>query len=155
LALFTADATFSDSDTFRSARPDWEPKLAWDIAGEEVLLSPECAVTDEVPGETVTVTCEYGSQDAVRLAADSIVSITAILTITPEGISALVEAYSDSVLDYADIGGPFNAWVRANFPEDADAAGCCAGETIEESVARGELRAGYAREWAIYLADNN
>lgn len=155
LALFTVDATFGDSSIARTARPDWEPSFAWDIAGEEMLLSHECLVTDEVPGVTVTVTCEYGSQDAVGVAADAIVDITATFTITPEGISDLREDYSLSVPDYFDIGQPFNAWVLANFPEDADAAGCCEGETIEESVTRGELRAQYAREWAVYLADNN
>jgi len=138
-----------------TSRPDWEPRNAWDLAGEDVLLSHECVVTDEVPGVTVTVTCEYGSQDAVRVAADAIVDITATFTITPDGISDLHEDYAGSVLDYADIGQPFNAWLVANFPEDADVAGCCEGETIEESVTRGELRAQYAREWAIYLADNS
>jgi hypothetical protein len=91
----------------------------------------------------------------VRLAADAIVAVKAYLTITPDGISDLREDYTGSVLDYADIGEPFNAWVLENFPEDADVAGCCAGETIEESVTRGELRAGYAEEWAIYLAENS
>jgi hypothetical protein len=155
MVLFTEDATFIDPSSPQSIRPDWEPRFAWDIAGEDMLLSHECVVTDEVPGVTVTVTCEYGSQDAVRVAADAIVDITATFTITPDGISGLNENYSGSVLDYADIARPFNAWVQANFPEDADAAGCCEGETIEESVARGELRAQYAREWAIYLAENN
>ena len=155
MVLFTEDATFSDSHNPQSMRPDWEPRFAWDIAGEEMLLSQTCTVTDEVPGVTVTVTCEYGSQDAVGVAADAIVDITATFTISPDGISGLNEDYIRSALDYEDIGGPFNAWVRQNFPEDADAAGCCAGETIEESVARGELRAQYAREWAVYLADNN
>lgn len=157
MVLFTEDATFSDSYAAERARPAWEPRFAWDIAGEEKLLSHECTVTDEVPGETVTVTCEYGSQDAVGVAADAIVDITATLTITPDGISDLNENYFDSVPDPMDIGAPFNGWVGLNFPEDAVAAGCCQGrdETIEDSVARGKLRAQYARQWAIYLADNN
>ena len=155
MALFTEDATFSDTHNPQSMRPEWESRFAWGIAIETKLLSHECTVTDEVPGVTVTVTCEYGSQDAVGVAADAIVDITATFTISPDGISGLNEDYIRSALDYEDIGGPFNAWVRQNFPEDADAAGCCAGETIEESVARGELRAQYAREWAVYLADNN
>lgn len=74
---------------------------------------------------------------------------------TPDGISGLHENYSLSALNYLAIGTPFNFWVSQNYPEDADAAVCCQGETIEESVTRGELRAGYAREWAVYLADNN
>jgi hypothetical protein len=157
MVLFTADATFSDTHNPQSMRPDWEPRFAWDIAGEEVLLSHECVVTDEVPGVTVTVTCEYGSQGAVGVAADSIVDITATFTVSPDGISDLREDYVGSALDYLDIASPFNAWVARNFPEDADAAGCCQGrnETIEDSVIRGELRAQYAREWAIYLAENN
>ena len=143
MVLFTEDATFSDTHTPQSMRPDWEPRFAWDIAGEEMLLSHECTVSDEVPGVTVTVTCEYGSQDAVGVAADGIVDITATFTITPDGISDLHEDYAVSFPNYLDIGQPFNTWVRANCPEDADAAGCCHGrdETIELSVAQGELRA--------------
>ena len=155
MVLFTEDATFSDTDSLQSMRPDWEPRFAWDIAGEEMLLSHECVVTDEVPGVTVTVTCEYGSQDAVGVAADAIVDITATLTVTPGGISDLHENYSDLGLNYLVIGRPFNVWLVENFPEDAFIAGCCEGETIEESVIRGELRAQYAREWAVYLADNS
>jgi hypothetical protein len=155
LALFTDDATYSDTNTPVSARPDWEPQLAWYIAGETMLLSSTCAASDEIPGVTVTVTCEYGSQDAVRLAADSIVDIKATLTILPDGIRDLHENSSGSLLDYADIGEPFNIWLRANHPEDADTAGCCQGESVEESVTRGELRAKYAKEWAIYLKTNN
>ena len=154
LALFTADATFSDTYTLMSARPDWEPRLAWDIASEEVLLSSECAVTDEVLGSTVTVTCEYGSQGAVGVAADKIVSIRATLTISPDGISDLHENYAGSDLDYLAIGTPFNNWLSQNYYEDFFVAGCCEGETVEESVARGKLRAQYAKEWAIYLKDN-
>jgi hypothetical protein len=52
LALFTEGAIFSDTHTSQSARPDWEPRLVWDIAGEEMLLSHECVVTDDVPGVT-------------------------------------------------------------------------------------------------------
>jgi hypothetical protein len=155
LALFTDDATYSDSSTPVSARPDWEPQLAWFIAMETMLLSSTCAAGDEIPGVSVTVTCEYGSQDAVRLAADSIVDIKATLTIVPGGIQDLHENSDGSLDDYGVAGEPFNIWLEANHPEDADTAGCCQGESVEESVTRGELRAKYANVWAIYLKTNN
>lgn len=71
---------------------------------------------------------------------------------TPDGIADLREGVS-STLSYAHVGRPFDAWVFANFREDYDEAGCCEADTVEESVARGELRAFYARQWAETLGN--
>lgn len=109
---------------------------------------------DEVPGTTVTVTYKHETRDAVILAIDSKPMPTIIvMTFTPDGISDLKERYGSP--DFADTGGPFNLWMEANHPEDADAAGCCEADTIEESVARGQLRAQYAKEYAAFLETNS
>ena len=75
------------------------------------------------------------------------------MTFTPDGISDLEERYSRP--NFLTTGGPFTRWMEANHPGDADAAGCCEADTIEESVARGQLRAQYAKEYAAFLETNN
>ncbi len=44
--------------------------------------------------------------------------------------------------------------MQANHPDDADKVDCCEGDTVEESVARGELRSAYADLWVAYLEAN-
>ena len=151
-ALFTADATFADNWSGVLDRTGWEPRLAWDMAQGETLTSPECTVVDEVPG-AVTLSCGHGTHDAVVLAIGSaVIPTTTKLTVTPDGISEIREAYSFP--NFLNTGAPFTRWMEANHPEDADATGCCEADTVEESVARGELRALYAQEWAVYLEAN-
>jgi hypothetical protein len=153
LDLFTADAAFEDNWSGTLVRPDWEPRLAWDMAQGETVTAHDCSVLDEVPGATVTVTCQHETRDPVILAIASEPMPTAtIMTFTPNGISDLEERYSD--LDLSKTDRPFSFWMEANHPEDADAAGCCEADTIEESVARGQLRAQYAKEYAAFLETN-
>lgn len=152
LALFTDEATFSDSFSSSEVRPVWEPRLAWDLAHERAFTSPDCSVVDEVPGSTVTVACEFASRSAVEVAAGVDVPITATIAIAPEGIADLHERVGSP--DYTIAGGPFSRWAVENHPEDGDLAGCCEGETVEESILRGELRAAYAKEWGEFLDDN-
>ena len=42
----------------------------------------------------------------------------------------------------------------ANHPEDAAAADCCSGDTVEEARANGDLRRLYAEEWVAYLTES-
>lgn len=150
LALFTDDATFSSNLTV----PSDELRLVWSLAQGSTLTTPECAPTDVVAGSAVTVACEFGTLQAPGSAVDAPpVSTTAKMTITPSGISHLEEFYPFP--HFTTVGGPFEQWMEENHPEDADAAGCCQGDTVEESVARGELRAQYAAEWAAYLEAND
>ena len=74
------------------------------------------------------------------------------MTITPDGINELRDSYGSP--DFTATGNPFRSWMEANHPDDAEATGCCEGATVEESIARGELRARYAQEWAAYLEAN-
>jgi hypothetical protein len=124
------------------------------MAQGETMTAHDCSVLDDVPGATVTVTCQHETRDAVILAIDSkpIPTIT-VMTFTPDGISDLEERYS--LPNFLITGGPFSNWMEANHPEDADAAGCCEADTIEESVARGQLRAQYAKEYAVFLETNS
>jgi hypothetical protein len=160
LALFTDDATFSSGFSGLESQTDvdqtdWDLELVWDLAqGTNLLPSPECTLIEEVPGVAVTISCEHGTLDSLVQAVDSRpVPTTTIMTVTPAGIGDLSEGFGRP--DFNDVGIPFADWMEANHPADAVATGCCAGDTFEESVARGELRAAYAKEWALYLEAND
>jgi hypothetical protein len=152
LALFTDDATYSDNLT-SDARPNgWELDVVWRLAQGETLSSPDCTLVEEVPGLTVTITCAHETVDApIRETGSAAVQTTTTMILTPDGISELSQRYAGS--HFQRTGNPFVAWMVANHPGDADAAGCCAGSTVEESIARGELRAAYATRWAAQLED--
>ncbi len=152
-ALFTADATYSDSFSSPMDRSSWEPRFAWDLAQGETLVSPDCGVVNEVAGTSVTISCTFGTLDAIGLAVNAVeIPTTAEMTITPDGISDLYESFGAP--DFLVTGGPFLLWMDRNHPEDADAVDCCEADTVEESIARGELRAQYAAEWAVYIKTN-
>jgi hypothetical protein len=153
-ALFTSDATFNVEFSGDLDRTAFELDLAWTLAQAGTLTSPECTVIDEVPGTAVTISCEYGIHDALGVAVGSPrIPTTTIMTITTGGISDFRESYGQP--NFTAAGNPFLRWMNANHPEDAAAADWRAGDTIEESVARGELRAEYAKEWALYLEAND
>jgi len=152
-SLLTADATFSDTWSPSLDRTGWEPRFAWDMAQGETLISPDCDVVDEVSELSVTITCTYGTLDAIGVAVDAVeIPTRTELTVTPGGISTIRENYGSP--DFLVTGRPFARWMDENNPEDADATGCCEADTVAESVARGELRARYATEWAAYLEAN-
>ena len=75
------------------------------------------------------------------------------MTITPDGISEFRDRFGPP--DHNVTERPFTTWMEENHPQDAEAAGCCEGDTVEQSIARGELRAQYAAEWAAYLETND
>jgi hypothetical protein len=150
LALFTDDASFSSNVPV----PVGKLRITWSLAQGSALTSPECAVVDEVAGVAVTVSCEHGTLQSTELAVGApAVSTTTKMTIGPDGITDLRETYGGNHFQVA--GDPFRSWMEENHPEDAKAAGCCQGRTVEESVARGELRAQYSDEWATYLEAND
>lgn len=162
-ALFTDDAVFDDTYDVSSEeqipdeaeggidRAGWEPRFAWDLAQGERLSTPDCTILDDVAGTAVTLRCRYGTRDAPGSAIDATeIPTIADIELTPDGISELREYYGQP--DFVDTGRPFDAWLREHHPEVADIAGCCSGETVEESITRGELRAEYAARWAADLA---
>ena len=152
MALLAPDTMLVDSFSFGNVgRVEWELDLVWDLAQGTILTSPECTVVDDQAA--VTIRCVHGTHDAPGQAVGSpLIPTRTRMTVTPDGISDLFEAYGTP--DFTHTGFPFRRWMEANHPDDADATGCCAGDTVEESTARGELRAQYAQEWAAYLEAN-
>jgi hypothetical protein len=150
LALFTEEATFSDNLTGNPRENGWELDVVWRLAQGETVSSPDCTLVEQVPGLTVTITCVHETADApIQETGSTAVQTTTTMILTPQGISGLSQRYQGA--HFAPTGNRFIAWMRANHPEDADAAYCCAGSTVEESIARGELRAEYAKRWAAHL----
>ena len=78
--------------------------------------------------------------------------ITETITVTADGIEEIDASFAAPLFPANDA---FNAWMRANHPEDAAAADCCSEDgSIEEARADGELRRQYADLWAAYLGEN-
>jgi hypothetical protein len=151
MALLTEDATFGDNFSNGPVpRSEWELNVVWSLAQGTVLTTPECTAAAE---DGITVNCTHGTRDAVGLALDSAqIPTRTTMLVAPEGISDFQEFFGNP--DQGDTGFPFTDWMQVNHPEDAETPGCCASDTVEESVARGELRAQYATEWAAYLEAN-
>lgn len=73
------------------------------------------------------------------------------LVVTPAGIERLTFTY-DEEEDFHPVEDPFVAWIARDHP-DHNNFGKWA--TVEEARQQGLLEAGYAPEWAAYLAANN
>jgi len=150
LALFTPDVTIDNSYVGRWALADWEMSLAWETAQGTSLTSPDCVVAEELPGETVTVTCETGTHTAAGQALGAPpVPTTTTIVVTPDGIRQLELVYGDPNHDTYLL--PFDNWVLDNHPEDADKVGAFDWTSVEEAEQNGLLTAQYAQEWAAFL----
>lgn len=74
------------------------------------------------------------------------------MEVTRDGIGDIEVKYTYH--NFAATDGAFGRWMNANHPEiDIDTV-FFPGDTVAESVTRGELRALYAEEWAAYLEAN-
>lgn len=158
LAMLAPDAVVSE--TYGGMRPDpdndpmsaadFEPSIAWNHAQGEELTEPDCHVAEEQPVTGVRLDCTYTTRDALVQALDATaVPTRTLITIVDGQITELHHSYGSP--DFAFYGQQFDAWMEENHP-DVDGALCCAGDTRDESVARGELRAQWAQQWASALA---
>jgi hypothetical protein len=156
LALFTDEATAENNWRWAGIldREVWEPWLAMILAEGETLTSPDCRVVGEAPGGAMTISCEHGTSDAVTLAIGSPLVVTrTIMEVTRDGIGDIETKYDFP--NFRPTDGAFSRWMQANHPEVAIDTMFFPGDTVEEAVARGELRARYAKEWAAHLDANN
>ena len=156
IALLTDKATFENNWRWVAIldREAWEPWFAMTLAEGETLTLPDCSVVGEAPGGAMTISCEHGSSDAVTLAIGSPPVVTrTIMEVTRDGIGDIETKYDFPNFTATD--GAFSRWMRANQPEVAIDTIFFPGDTVEEAVARGELRARYAKEWAAHLDANN
>ena len=152
LALFTPDATFSanfgaQTSTF------WEQLLVWNAAQGTTLSPPDCTVTGEVSGESVTVSCPHNNLDILVQALDGPpVPIQLTLVVTPNGIRESKSIFGSP--DFNTVAVPFRSWMSENHPEDQGNVGFGNWSTVEEAEQNGILNAQYADEWATFLEAN-
>lgn len=151
--LFALDATVAGSADLEEFLRDWELISAWDWAQGVVSILGEC-VADQTDGAPITVRCEYTDHQYIAQAVGAPpVPWTMTISFDEDGkISTFRENLGQP--DYNTVNTPFNAWMRANHPEDAGKVGCCGGDTVEESEAFGTLRSEYADKWVAYLDAN-
>ena len=151
--LFAEDASTPGSSSLEEYFEESERFIAWDLAQGAIKTVQECVV-DRDGGASFMVTCQFTDHHYVaRLVGAPAVAWTARIRFDENGkISVLTETFGQP--DYNVVNRPFHAWMLANHPEDAATVDCCGGETVEESITRGTLRAQYADEWAAYLDEN-
>lgn len=151
LALFVADATFSDNFGAQS-RSDWEHLLAWNAGQGTVLDAFDCTVTDE-DGNAITVSCSLENRDALTQAVGApAVPVTQILTITPDGIVDWEFTFGQP--DFNTVWDPFRDWMSSNHAENVDSVGFGNWSSVEEAEQNGRLTAQYADVWKSYLEAN-
>ena len=115
-------------------------------------MSIECVRPISAVPESVVVACEFGDHQYLqRVVGAPATQMRETFTVSAGGIEQFDETYLN---DGYDASNAFDSWMLADHPEDAAAAGCCSGDTVEEARANGELRRQYAEEWAAYLTES-
>ena len=124
----------------------------WNAGQGMVRLDRACTAGEATPEGSVVWACEFGDLQYLQAVAGAReTQVRQTFTVSDEGIEGLEWDYLTFGYDANDA---FNHWMTRNHPEDAAAADCCGGDTIEEARANGELRRRYAEEWATYLEEN-
>ena len=126
--------------------------LAWDASQGTIFVDRRCNASG-TESSSFVVACEYGDHNYLHLVVDAPATpITETFTVTAEGIEGIDTSYHEPLFPANDA---FDSWMRANYPQDAEAADCC-GEngSIEEARSDGELRRQYADLWTFYLAES-
>jgi len=154
MGLFTPAATYGDNFSADRTGEEQEMYFEWNAAQGTTLTSQGCNVDADGQDNVVSVVCTGANHNAISQALPAPpVPMTVAMDVTPEGISYLGFTYGGP--DFTATGVPFNSWMRANNPADAEKVDFGDWTTIEEAREYGELLASYAAEWASYLRDND
>ena len=122
-------------------------------AGQGMIRVDRTCITSGATSEGFVVwVCQFGDhQHLQQVAGAPATQIEQTFTVSKGGIDEFDLSY---ITDGYGANDAFNAWMLANHPDDAAAADCCGGDTVEEARANGELRRQYADQWAAYLEEN-
>ena len=126
----------------------------WNAGQEAIRVDRVCSAAGATSSadQFILWVCEYGDHQYLqRVAGAPATQISQTFTVSANGIEELHDVYLNDGYDAND---SFNSWMEANHPEDAAAADCCGGNTIEEARANGELRRQYADLWVAYLEES-
>jgi hypothetical protein len=122
------------------------------LAGQEAVRVDRVCTAIGAESVSVAVTCEFGDHQYVeRVVGAPATQKRETFTVSDGGIEEFDETW---LTDGYDASNAFDPWMLANHPEDAAAAGCCSGDTVEEARANGELRRLYAGEWVAHLTES-
>jgi len=153
--LFAPNVVISDDFVDVWELDEWEMLQAWNTAQGTVMTPPDCKVSNEAPGESVTITCSTGVHDAASQAVNGPPVPTDLrIAVTADGISKLTYRYGHP--NFGVVASPMDDWIEANpnHPDVYETFGFGHWTTIEEATANGVLTAEYSAEWATYLEEN-
>ena len=151
--LFAPNVVIFDNFGGEWPLDEWEMAQAWDTAQGTVMTPPDCSVFDEVPGESVTISCDTGVHDAPSQAVNGpLVPANLRAEVTTEGISKLTYSYGSP--SFNAVTGQMAVWMSANHPDEAQLVGFRNWTNVEEATTNGLLTAEYSAEWATYLEKN-
>jgi len=124
----------------------------WNAGQGMIRVDRTCTAGGSNPEGFALWACEFGDhQHLQRVVGAPATQIEHTFTVSAGGIETLDTVYVSTGYDANDA---FNAWMLTNHPEDAAAADCCGGDTVEEAGANGALRRQYADQWAAYLQES-
>lgn len=161
IALFTTDASFSNSFYGAYPRESIEQDIVWAAAQGTTYVQPDCAkadpgdsTADETDRPSVTIVCETANLDAPSLAVGGpSVPVVMMMLITSGGIKRIEYRYGSP--NFRHVTDPFEAWVREHHPDDSAIVGHFNWDSTEGAQQNGLLTAEYATEWAEHLKAND
>jgi hypothetical protein len=124
----------------------------WNAGQGMIRVDRTCTAGGATPEAFTLWACEFGDHQYLqRVAGAPATQIKQTFTVSKDGIEDLDQRYLNDGYGANDA---FNAWMLTNHPEDAAAADCCSGDTVEKARANGELRRLYADLWVAYLTES-
>jgi hypothetical protein len=154
MSLLAPGATFGTNFTGPLSIDEFEMLTVWDAAQGTKIASEGCSANESFQEQATSISCTSATHDAlVQAVGAPPVPTENRLTIGPDGITTVLNLNGSP--DFKDTSEPFDRWMQANNPADAERTTFGNWTTIGEAQEYGEARARYAQEWATYLADNN
>jgi len=127
---------------------DYRNLLVWGAEGDPQLVDVKCVA--RLPSSGLRVECSYGMHTGMARAVGApVVAETMQFVISGGAIDDLRHRLIPP--EYTILFPAFDEWMQEHHPDDAEAAACCGGATLDEARENGALRARYGAEWAAYL----
>jgi hypothetical protein len=146
VGLLAPNATITLFDRWTPS--DYRNLLVWGAEDDPQLVDVKCVA--RLPSSGLRVECSYGMHTGMARAVGApVVAETMQFVIGDGAIDDLRHRLIPP--EYTVLSPAFDEWMHEHHPEDAEAAACCGGATLDEARENGALRARYGAEWAAYL----